>query len=222
MSKKYVLILLLALSLSACTRAASSAPLATPTLEANFPQPVVTTSGMNAIEVAGTQTAIATAGLPVPQATGNATQQPVANPTFTPLGSTALPSLTPGAIVNTAVPQPTAQVGKPASYTLKEGEFVYCIARRFNLNPDELLSLNGVVDSQTVYPGLTLKIPQSANIFPGQRALKAHPAQYIVRSGDTTYSVACLFGDVDPASIAAANNLGGAYNLTTGTTIQIP
>jgi LysM repeat protein len=222
MSKKYILILLLALMLSACTRAASSAPLATSTLEANFPPPVAT-SGMNAIEVAGTQTAIATAGLPVPPAIGNETQQPAANPTYTPLGSsTALPSPTLGVIVNTPIPQPPAQINKPASYTLKEGEFVYCIARRFNLNPDELLSFNGVYDSQTVYPGLTLKIPQSGGIFPGPRALKTHPAQYIVQSGDTIYSVACLFGDVEPMNIAAANNLSGAYNLTTGTTIQIP
>lgn len=230
MSKKYVLILLLALSLSACTRTASSAPLATPTLEANFPQPVATTSGMNAIEVAGTQTAIATAGLPVPPATGNETQQPAANPTYTPLAgidvpavSTALPSPTPGVIINTPIPQPPAQVGKPASYSLHEGEFPYCLARRFNVNPDELLALNGLSSAQSYYaPGKVISIPQTGSIFPGQRALKAHPAQYVVQFGDTIYSVACLFGDVDPMSIAAANNLGGAYNLTTGTTIQIP
>jgi LysM repeat protein len=109
------------------------------------------------------------------------------------------------------------QTSKPASYTLHEGEFPYCIARRFNVNPDEMLALNGLPsDGHTYYAGLTLQIPQSGGTFPGTRALKSHPAQYVVQSGDTIYSIACLFGDVDPV------NIPGGGNLATGTTIQIP
>lgn len=237
MSKKslfMIIVALLAISLTACTRAASTAPLATPSLEANFPQPVAT-SGMNAIEQAGTQTAIATAGLPVPPALGtpDPNQTPPAEmpavvlpmtPVDSNAASTALPSPTPGmpaapAAANT--PAPAVQTSKPGSYTLHEGEFPYCLARRFNVNPDELLALNGLSSSQSYYaPGTVIRIPQTGNVWPGARALKAHPAQYTVRSGDTIYSVACDFGDVDPQAIAAAN--GGNANLTTGTTIQIP
>ena len=72
---------LLALTLSACTRAASSAPAATATPKTNFPKPVATT-GMNAIEIAGTQTAVATAGLPMPTPAAG-TPAPGTNPTFT-------------------------------------------------------------------------------------------------------------------------------------------
>jgi LysM repeat protein len=222
MSKKYILILFmaLALTLGACTRSASTAPQATTaTPQADFPKPVAT-SGMNIIETAGTQTAIATAGLPIPTASGNETQPVVVQPTNTPAAnatSTPLPTPTTAAVVvatNTPVPQPTVQTSKPASYTLHEGEFPYCIARRFNVNPDELLALNGLPDGQTFYAGLTLKIPQSGGIFPGTRALKTHPASYVVQSGDTIYSIACLFGDVDPANIPSG--------MTTGATIQIP
>jgi len=154
MSKKYSLIVLvvLALTLSACTRAASTAPQTTAaTQSADFPQPVAT-SGMNIIETAGTQTAVATAGLPIPTASGSGAQPVEGQPTNTPdpnAASTALPTPTTGVpVVNTPVPpQPTVQTSKPASYTLHEGEFPYCIARRFNVNPDEMLALNGLLNT---------------------------------------------------------------------------
>jgi LysM repeat protein len=238
MSKKFILILLavLALTLNACTRAASVA-VGTPTPDVNFPV-AMATSAMNAIEIAGTQTAVATAGLPIPPAAGTDTgtqaagDVPPVSATFTPLagaatntpdGSLVLPSpTTQVTAVNTPVPMTAAPVVKPGSYTLKEGEFVYCIARRFNVNPDEVLNLNGLTDGQTVYAGRTLTMPSTNNHFPGTLALKAHPAQYTVRAGDSIYSIACLFGDVDPLQIAAANNLSGSYNLTTGSLLQIP
>jgi LysM repeat protein len=227
MNKKYILIILLvlALTLSACERSASTAPQTTAaTALADFPLPVAT-SGMNIIETAGTQTAIASEGMPIPTASGSETQVPVVetpdpNATSTPLPT---PTVDVAIIVDTPVPQPLVQTSKPGTYNLHQGEFPYCIARRFNVNPDELCSLSGISCNQNYYaPGALLRIPQTGGIFPGTRALKAHPAQYTVRAGDTIYSIACEFGDVDPMNIAAANNLSGAYNLTTGTTIQIP
>lgn len=237
--KKYALIFFAALilTLSACTRAASTAPIGTPTPDANFPQPVATTS-MNAIELAGTQTAIATAGgMPMP-ATGTAvvvgtqSQAPAGEPTYTPLAgidtnpvlSTPMPTVTaqaPATIIPAS--QSSGQVSNPGTYTLHEGEYPYCLARRFNVNPDLLLSQNGLNSSQSYYvPGTKITIPQSGGGFPGNRARLAHPAQYVVRSGDTIYSISCVFGDVDPLGIASANNLTGSYSLTTGSTIQIP
>ena len=235
MSKKYVSILfvLLALALSACNRTASTAPTATATPKANFPKPV-STSGMNAIEIAGTQTAVATAGLPMPTIAG----ADAGLPTFTPLAGvnltpasnqpTSLPSPTVGsaatAIVVTAAPLATAgPISKPSTYVLHQGEFPYCLARRFNVNPDELLSLNGLSNNQSYYaPGTSITIPQSGGTFPGSRALKSHPAKYTVAYGDTIYSIACEFGDVDPMGIVSANSLSGSYSLTTGSSIQVP
>jgi len=245
--KKLTLILLvvLALTMSACTRAASTAPLATPSPDANFPQPV-STSNMNAIEMAGTQTAIATSGLPMPTAAVNAeaasatatgadansTQVVVINPTFTPLAgsnptqlvSTPLPTITPQAQAeNTAAAKTSVPSSNPGTYTLHDGEFPYCLARRFNVDPIQLLTLNGLSANQSYYaPGKIITIPQSGAGFPGPRSLKAHPTSYTVRSGDTIYSIACGFGDVDPMSIANSNNLSGSYSLTVGSTIQIP
>ena len=39
---------------------------------------------------------------------------------------------------------PTATPGLPASYTIQKGEFPFCIARRFNVNPNEMLQITGL------------------------------------------------------------------------------
>jgi LysM repeat protein len=239
MSKKFGLIILvvLVIALTACERTASTPPAASPTVKNDFPKPLATT-GMGVVEIAASQTAIALTG--VPQGTPilviddslTATATPTLlgglSPILTPTATgqfgvtTALPSLTPNPnALPTNTPLPTVQTTRPATYTLKEGEFVFCLARRFNVDPDDILSLNGLHDSETIYPGLTLKIPSSGS-FPGPRALKAHPATYVVRTDDTIYSVACQYGDVDPLNIAAVNSLVAPYTLTVGAQIQIP
>jgi hypothetical protein len=43
-----------------------------------------------------------------------------------------------------------------------------------------------------------------------------------VAGGDTIYSVACKFGDVDPLVIAEVNGLDSPYNLKAGEEISIP
>jgi LysM repeat protein len=113
---------------------------------------------------------------------------------------------------------------RPASYTLQSGEFPYCIARRFNVDPDELLSLSGLSSAQanSLSSGTVLKIPQSG-AFPGSRALAAHPTNYtVVSSDETIYGVACKFGDIDPAAIASANGISASAGLTAGQQLQIP
>lgn len=111
----------------------------------------------------------------------------------------------------------------PNSYTLRAGEFPYCIARRFDISPDALMNANGLSRTSMVYPGTTLTIPKSAGSFnAGPRALRAHPVKYTILAGDTVYYIACLFGDVDPRAIEAVNGLTGAYTLGVGQVIQIP
>lgn len=197
-----------AVMIGACTRSASSAP--TGTAGSGTTSPLTGQQAtMEAVRSALlTQTAAAVQG-------GG------------PAISTATPSV--GTPVGTSAAQPTATrtlppiptLVVPASYTLHEGEFPFCLARRFNRNPDDILAINGLTNSSIVSPGQTLSIPTSGT-FPGQRSLLSSPATYTVAGGDTIYSVACRYGDVDPMGIAAANGLSSPYSLTPGTTIQIP
>jgi hypothetical protein len=66
-----------------------------------------------------------------------------------------------------------------------------------------------------------LTIPTTGT-FPGPRALLSHPTTYTVGGGETIYSIACYYGDVDPMAIAAVNALSSPYTLSPGTTIRIP
>jgi LysM repeat protein len=116
--------------------------------------------------------------------------------------------------------QPTA--GIPASYTLQNGEWPFCIARRFDVNQYELLNINGLTLNSRPQVGFTLKIPQTGNNFVGELSLKDHPADYTVKAGDTLYTIACAFGDTSPDMIALANDLSAPYDLSAGQTLRIP
>lgn len=116
---------------------------------------------------------------------------------------------------------PTATPGIPSTYTLQDGEFPYCIARRFDVNPGDLLAINNI--GGNVAPGTTLKIPMDSK-WPVEfeRSLREHPATYTVQSGQSIYEIACLFGDADPNAIIMANNLQAPYSISSGQVLQIP
>lgn len=119
----------------------------------------------------------------------------------------------------------TPTPGFPDTYTIYEGETVYCLGRRFNIAPNDILVLNGLGANDNVYPGDVLKIPKNGDPFPGNRALHPHTANMVFTvqaPNDTIYKIGCYFGDVDPNRIIAANNLKEPYTLTSGQKIIIP
>lgn len=119
-------------------------------------------------------------------------------------------------------PPATPTSGSPSTYTLRSGEHPYCIARRFDIDPNELLRVNAIDRSTPISPGLTLTLPTGTSGFPPPRALRSHPATYTVQAGDTLHGIACLFGDVAPEAIAQANGLSEPYELSSGTVLDIP
>lgn len=217
----------LIIGLAACERPASTPPpgAETEAPEAGgFPVPGVTDDVMGQLEIIATQTAIALQGGGVtPQAPDEVAPQVVeSTPEAAPAEPTPTTAPESAAPAATAVPVAPATPGIPTSYTLQKGEHPYCIARRFNVNPDEMLRLSGLGRGDNYSPGTVLKIPQSGNTFPAARSLRSHPATYTVSSGDTIFSIACLFGDVDPYAIATANGLTSPYKLESGQSIHIP
>jgi LysM repeat protein len=241
MPKKVIIVFAVALTatllFTACERSASQPMLGTPTAE--NPNAASQPTSLSLVQQWGTSTAVyeqtaVAMGLITPAPTSETTQpdltnSPAGTPTATVLPGTGVPSNTPmpgTTPINTPVAPPvvivpTATPGHPASYTLHAGEFPYCLARRFDVDPDELLSLNNLSSGQNLQPGQILQIPQTGS-YPGNRALHVHPAQFSVNVNDTFYSIACYFGDVDPTSIAAANSLSLTSPLTTGQILNIP
>jgi LysM repeat protein len=211
--KKTSLIILIAiiasLMFSACTMSASTPP------------PVTPTTNLSEIARQATETAIAktpkAGDTQVPDETEAAGTEPTA---------TGAADLEP-----TGTPAPTEDEGDsdiimeypvPDSYTLHSGEFIFCLARRFNILPEDIMDYNGYVYGTLLYPGDTILLPPDGRSYIGNRALQYHPADYTVIYGDTLYSIACLYGDIDPRSIAAANDLDVDQVLTPGTVLHIP
>ncbi len=67
-------------------------------------------------------------------------------------------------------------------YRVQKGDSIYGIARRYNINPELLASLNGLNYSDYIYPDQLIMIP------------KANYSYYITKEGDTLDSVSNVLG----------------------------
>jgi LysM repeat protein len=232
MSKRIWIVIVVALSvilaLSACQRSASKPPVTTATKSSGLPFPTPIPNDSLKTAQAGTQTA---------QALSNPTTEPGVVVTETPVPTTGEGESAPTAVPPTAevvqpqpsatqpavvVVVPSATPGRPATYTLQNGEFPFCIARRFNADVATLLAVNGLNINSRPPIGFVLKIPQTGVWSNGARALIAHPGSYTVKAGDTIYKIACNYGDVDPNAMIMANSLNSPYTLTAGQVLHIP
>lgn len=234
----FSLVALIAIVISACTQPYSTVPLdETPAAEETslFVSPFPTSDNpMAMVEELSTGTALAetaaalTAGTPPATEAAGTEITPDSDATEAPGDSvTATATLPLDSTTPTATqPAPTVITNLPGTYTLQKGEHPYCIARRYNVDPDELLALSGLTREQaySLVSGTVLKLPQTGKPFPGTRALRSHPDTYTVADASmTVYGVACAYGDVDPAAIVQANSgLTLASALTVGQQISIP
>jgi len=216
-------LIVLALFLGACTRTAS-----TPVPTAGTGQTPAALTGQQATMEAVrsallTQTAQAAAG------SGSATP--------TPLVVVTQVSPSTGTPEATKASSAAATTCGPTSYTVLQGEWVYSIARKFNVDPEAIIDLNGLVAPYELQPGQSLKIPGScpsgatpvvvATVTPGGPTITpggtAAPGGtvYIVQAGEWVYSIARKFG-VDPQAIINTNNLLPPYTLSVGQKLIIP
>ena len=67
-------------------------------------------------------------------------------------------------------------------YTIKSGDTLYQISRKYNINPELLSSLNGLNMSDYIYPGQMIIIPKGGYSY------------YLTKEGDTIDTVANTFG----------------------------
>ena len=214
-------LLLAAILISACQQPYSTPPAATNTpIDTNslFSTPMGEPDSMQDVESLITQTAMA----------GQTTTDAVASATTTP---TPIIDLGPTATATQAVVVPeatstSAPVVSGSEWILKEGEFPYCIARRYNVDPTDLINASGLTSPDIYYEGQKLIIPTNST-WPtslGPRGILSRPGTYTVtgNSDTTVYGVACKYGDVDPATIAQNNNISVDATLTIGQTLNIP
>ena len=225
-----LLLMLMMMLVSACSRSVLGPSIPTATGAGTSPFPPATINSIESVQLFATQTALVGTLL---AGGGNRGTTTTAISTSTPPGTGTpfsgqvsptffVPSITPTG--NTIVPViGTSTPGRPSQYTIMPGEYPFCIARRFNVDPNELLALNPHAGSESNLPtGLVLTIPQTGNPFPGDRSLHDHPTTYTIPESMTVYSLACYFGDIDPSAIILANNLAVPFTVNAGQTMNIP
>jgi LysM repeat protein len=208
-------------ALSACTRSASTPPPTDDSEEAGAQSETQAT--MDAVRSAIlTQTAQAEAG-------GGATPTPTEAP-----AEAAETSTTPDASQPTATP-----LGQEIEYTVLPGDWIFKIARDFNVDPQEIIDLNNLTNPGSLSPGMVLKIPvEGTTIEPTVEGTTPEPTVegtaeaatgtptsgttvHIVQPGEWVWQIARLYG-VDPQAIIDANNLANPASISPGDELIIP
>ncbi|MES2033432.1 MAG: LysM peptidoglycan-binding domain-containing protein, partial [Pseudomonadota bacterium] len=98
--------------------------------------------------------------------------------------------------------------GRPATYTVKEGQGLDAVARAMGSTRKELAEINGLKEPYLLKPGKVLKGPASR-----QKA-------YVVAKGDTLSQVSRRFG-VSVAALAEENDIGAGTALKVGQKLKL-
>jgi murein DD-endopeptidase MepM/ murein hydrolase activator NlpD len=106
-----------------------------------------------------------------------------------------------------AKPARSSTIKAPARIKVMKGDTVYGIARKYGLNPREIISLNGLRAPYHLEIGQTLRLPVART--------------YTVVKGDTIYGISRRFG-VDMAELTRANNIRAPYTLEIGDQLTLP
>lgn len=117
-----------------------------------------------------------------------------------------------------------AAAAVPATYTVKQGDTVSAIARRYGLNTASVLSWNGLGWNSVIQPGRVLRLSA-----PGAAPAAAPPASspspasatYTIAQGDTISRIARAFG-VSVAAVLQANGLSASSIIYPGQRLTIP
>ena len=83
------------------------------------------------------------------------------------------------------------------SVTVKKGDTLYSISRKYQVPIRSLISMNHIVAPYTVYVGQRIKLPTSKN--------------HEVKKGETLYSISRKYG-VDLSQLAKHNNIASRNN----------
>ncbi|SNR86573.1 membrane-bound lytic murein transglycosylase D [Methylobacillus rhizosphaerae] len=103
----------------------------------------------------------------------------------------------------------SASPSKLNRHTVKSGETISSIAKRYGVNTQQLLSANGLKTSSRIKPGQSLIITGSQTQSASQ-SRKSGNRHYVIKRGDTLDSIARKF-DVHSKDLKRWNNLTGSH-----------
>jgi len=108
------------------------------------------------------------------------------------------------------------QEGEVVHYTVRHGDTLEMIGRRFGIGIDRILAANLITDPNRIYPGMKLTIKG-----PSGRAFGQASKRYRIRKGDTLIQIARRFGtSID--EIRFVNGIKNPNRIHPGQEILIP
>lgn len=91
--------------------------------------------------------------------------------------------------------------------TVRKGDALYKIARRYNVGLRSLIDANALTPPYTIYPGQKLRLPSSG--------------VHVVRRGETVYQIANRY-NTEPGTLVRLNRISPPYRLYPGQKIVLP
>jgi LysM repeat protein len=203
----FLAVAVVAVLASGCNRPMSTGPLPKPQGQATvvgMPTQLIATAA-----AVGTTSAAPSA--PQPASSAGGAPAATSAPTPAPVATAAPVPVTAPTAESVAAP---VALGVPVTYTVQAGDWVYNIARKFAVSPNSIIEANGLRPPYSLHVGQTLTIPAGGTYDGGGNV-------YIVRPGDTLYSIARRYGKTVTA-IASANNLINIHFIFVGQRLVIP
>ena len=215
-----VVLLMAALVLAACTRSASTGvvPTATTAPQGVAPGGAEPTDAMNAL---GTALALNITQTAIAQSSTGGGQTPQAPP--------AGAGVTPTPVPPTPVPPAAATTPAPAGaactnpYTVKQGDWIYKIARDCKVEPSAIIAVNPGINPNFIKPGqkLNMPTPGATPVPPATSQAQACSGTYTVKSGNNLFRIAYSCG-LTTEQLAAANGIKFPYTIYPGQVLKYP
>jgi murein DD-endopeptidase MepM/ murein hydrolase activator NlpD len=117
-----------------------------------------------------------------------------------------------------------AEDAQPATYKVRRGDTVEKVASKLGTDTETLIKLNGLRKPYRLHPGQVLKGPEPeghARAKGGKASGRAQAESYVVKKGDTLFSIAKAHG-VTVEQLKAANHLGRSNSISHGQTLKMP
>lgn len=104
-------------------------------------------------------------------------------------------------------------------YTVKRGDTLWDIARRYGTTVSELAEINGIANPNLIFPGQVLRILENATV-PGNEERGTGSITYTVRAGNTLSQIANAYG-VTIQHIVEINNIQNPNRIFPGERLRI-
>jgi LysM repeat protein len=121
--------------------------------------------------------------------------------------------------VVSAASTPLMSMGSQLTYTVKTGDTISQIARKFQLSTNQLLQLNSLSAKALIVPGQKLKLVQNA-VVPAAQAKANAATVHVVKRGETVQSISKKYG-ISVTTVLSMNKLSATAIIFPGQRLAI-